>query len=47
LEGKPPFYLKTVRYGLDIEYQGETKGIKSYPKTQMDGKKVFVIGSDE
>ncbi|OAD18976.1 hypothetical protein THIOM_005409 [Candidatus Thiomargarita nelsonii] len=46
-EGKPPFYLKTARYGLDIEYKGETKGIKSYPKTLRDGKRVFVIGSDE
>jgi len=47
LEGKPPFYLRTARDGLDIEYQGETKEITSYPKTQRDGKKVFVIGSDE
>jgi len=47
LEGKPPFYLKTARYRLDIEYQGEIKGLKSYPKTLREGKKVFVIGSDE
>ncbi|TGO02857.1 hypothetical protein PN36_17900 [Candidatus Thiomargarita nelsonii] len=47
LEGKPPFYLKTARYGLDIEYQGEIKGIKSYPKTQRGKITIFVIGSDE
>ncbi len=47
LEGKPPFYLKTARYGLDIEYQGETKGIKSYSNTQRGKITIFVIGSDE
>ncbi|MEN8218187.1 MAG: RodZ domain-containing protein [Pseudomonadota bacterium] len=46
LEGKPPFYLRTVRL-VEIEYQGEINKMTSYPKTRLDGTKVFVIGSDE
>ncbi|MDM8566060.1 DUF4115 domain-containing protein [Candidatus Halobeggiatoa sp. HSG11] len=42
-DGTPPFSLRVGNVdGVDIEYKGETKDIKSYPKK----RNLFIIGSD-
>jgi hypothetical protein len=46
LTGKPPFYVQATRHKFDIEYQGETNGIKAYPN-KPGQKNIFVVGSDE
>lgn len=43
LEGIPPFYLKTVRTGIYIEYNKEIKGITTYPKRQ-GRRNLFIVG---
>ncbi|MEN8218188.1 MAG: RodZ domain-containing protein [Pseudomonadota bacterium] len=46
LTGKPPFYVQATRHKFDIEYQGETNGIKAYPNKRGETN-IFIVGSDE
>ncbi|MCK5525384.1 MAG: DUF4115 domain-containing protein [Thiomargarita sp.] len=41
LEGLPPFNIKVGNSGVDIEYQGEIKNIRNYPKEN----KSYIIGA--
>ncbi len=41
LEGLPPFKIRVGNPALEIEYQGERKNIKAYPKE----KKYYIIGA--
>jgi cytoskeleton protein RodZ len=47
LEGTPPFYLKIGNIdGVDVEYQGEIKDVKTYPK-QRGYKQTFIVENKE
>ncbi len=45
-DGTPPFYLKVGNVdGIDVEYKGETKDIKEYPKRKGQ-RNLFIIGNE-
>ncbi|RKZ77946.1 MAG: hypothetical protein DRR16_28680 [Candidatus Parabeggiatoa sp. nov. 3] len=47
LEGTPPFYLKIGNLdGVDIEYQDETKDIKTFPK-RRGRKRLYIVGYEQ
>jgi len=46
LEGTPPYRVRVGNFNdVDIEYQGDTKDVKDYPKYQ-NKKKTFLIGGE-
>ncbi|MDM8560999.1 RodZ domain-containing protein [Candidatus Parabeggiatoa sp. HSG14] len=47
LEGTPPFFLNVGNIdGIDVEYQGEIKDVKTYPK-KKGYKQTFIVESSE
>jgi cytoskeleton protein RodZ len=45
-EGSPPYKVRVGNYNdVDIEYQGNTKDVKDYPKFK-NSKKTFIVGGE-
>ncbi|MFK5968725.1 MAG: DUF4115 domain-containing protein [Candidatus Marithrix sp.] len=45
-DGTPPFYLKVGNVdGIDVEYKGEIKDIKEYPKRKGQ-RNLFIVGNE-